>query len=84
MPSSTSNSAPPERKYTLSDPFTPLKPHATITPATTLSAKKHFGTSQMAWSPDGMWLIGVGDYGMMTIFHRDKEAVNAAMPTEEG
>ena len=78
MPSSTSNSGPAERKSALSDPFAPLKPHHTITPRTGLSSKRHFATSQMAWSPDGTWLVGVGDNGMMCIFHRDKGAVNGA------
>ena len=81
MPSSTSNSAPPERKYVLSDPFTPLKPHTTVTPKTDLSKKNHFATSQMAWSPDGTWLVGVGDHGMMCVFHRDKSIVNGAPRT---
>ena len=84
MPSSTSNSAPQERKYALSDPFTPLKPHATITPKTNLSSKHHFATSQMAWSPDGRWLVGVGDFGMMCIFHRDKSVVNGVMKSGDG
>jgi hypothetical protein len=30
----------------------------------------------MAWSPDGTWLVAVGDNGMMCIFHRDKSVVN--------
>lgn len=38
--------------------------------------EKHFATSQMAWSPDGQWLVGVGDYGMMCIFRREKGVVN--------
>lgn len=76
MPSSTSNSGAPERKYALSDPFLPLKPHHTITPKTNLSSRQHFATSQMAWSPDGTWLVGVGDFGMMCIFHRDASVVN--------
>ena len=77
MPSSTSNSGPGERKSALSDSYMPLKPHHTITPRTGLSSKRHFATSQMAWSPDGTWLVGVGDFGMMCIFHRDKSLVDA-------
>ena len=84
MPSSTSNSAPPERKYALSNPFTPLKAHATIVPQTKLSSKRHFATSQMAWSPDGTWLVGCGDNGMMCIFHRDKSVVNGVPRSSDG
>ncbi|KAK3719304.1 hypothetical protein LTR37_004523 [Vermiconidia calcicola] len=84
MPSSTSNSAPPERRYALSDPFTPLKPHHTINPDTKVSKWKHFATSQMAWSPDGTWLVGCGDNGIMCIFHRDKSVVNGSPKTTDG
>ncbi|EMC93292.1 hypothetical protein BAUCODRAFT_568121 [Baudoinia panamericana UAMH 10762] len=70
-PSSTSISAPPERKYDLSDPFVPLKAHHSVIAATALSARRHFGTMQVAWSPDGKWMVGVGDFGMMCVFHRD-------------
>lgn len=38
--------------------------------------ERHFATSQLAWSPDGQWLVGVGDVGMMCIFHRDAGVVN--------
>ncbi|KAK5111510.1 hypothetical protein LTR85_011858 [Meristemomyces frigidus] len=74
-PSSTSVSAAPERKYDLSDPFTPLKPHHQMVADTALSAKQHFATTQIAWSPDGTWMVAVGDNGMMCMFHRDKSAV---------
>jgi len=74
-PSSTSISAPPERKYDLGDNFVPLAAHRTITDNTSLSSHQHFGTSQIAWSPDGTWMIGVGDKGMMCIFHRDRSVI---------
>lgn len=74
-PSSTSLSVAPERRYDLGDNFTPLKAHHSVLAATTLSAKDHFATAQIAWSPDGTWMIGVGDRGMMCIFHRDKSMV---------
>jgi polycomb protein EED len=80
MPSSTSVSTP-ERKYSLSDPFTPLKAHATVMPKTSLCRNgkgqdQHFATSQMSWSPDGTWLVACGDKGMVCIFHRDRSRVN--------
>ena len=90
MPSSTSHSAPPDRKLALSDPFLPLKPHTTIIPQTSLpkdvksNQHRHFATSQLAWSPDGTWLVSVGDYGMMCIFHRDKSVVNGVPKAGDG
>lgn len=83
VPSSTSISATPDRKYTLSDPFTPIKPHSTVIPKTGLSSKRHFATSQMSWSPDGTWLVAVGDNGIMCIFHRDQSVVNGVPRTAE-
>lgn len=88
-PSSTSMSAPPERRFALSDPFTPLKAHASFTPKTRLCRNargldEHFATSQMAWSPDGTWLVACGDKGMMCIFQRDKSVVNGGGVRVEG
>jgi polycomb protein EED len=88
MPSSTSVSAQLERKYALSDPFTPLKAHTTIYPKTKVSRDAnnrdtHFATSQMAWSPDGTWLVACGDRGMICVFHRDKSVVNG-VPAKNG
>lgn len=72
--STTSASAPLERKYDLSDSFRGLKPNRHIVAKTGLS-DKHFATTQIAWSPDGCWMVAVGDHGMMCIFHRDKSVV---------
>jgi polycomb protein EED len=74
-PSSTSVTATPERKYDLGDPFMPLKSHHSVLANTSMSKHKHFATTQIAWSPDGTWMVGVGDMGMMCIFHRDKDKV---------
>jgi polycomb protein EED len=75
----TSTSFPPERKFDLGDPFMPLKPHRTIhCNDMTLSKTKHFATTQIAWSPDGCWMVAVGDSGMMCMFHRDKSVINDA------
>jgi polycomb protein EED len=52
-----------------------LKPHHTVVGHTNLSMKQSFAIMQIAWSPDGTWMIGVGDHGMMCFFHRDKSAV---------
>ena len=84
QPSSTSISAPPERKYDLSDPFKPLEPHRsqvihTDLPVGVSGAQKgkpsHFGVRQWAWSSDGTWLLGAGDLGMLVMFHRDRGVV---------
>lgn len=88
IPSSTSVSTP-ERKYALSDPFTPLKAHATTMPKTKLCRNskgldEHFATSQMAWSPDGTWLVACGDKGMLCVFHRDQSLVNGVARRGDG
>ena len=84
MPSSTSISAHSDRRLQLSDPFHEVKPHIIIPAATQLSKTHHFATSQMAWSPDGTWLVGVGDFGMMSIFHRDKGVVDGLPKAVDG
>lgn len=71
---STSVSIAPERKFDLSDPMKPLLPHCKVTADTKLSRTHHFGLRQLAWSPDGKWMVGVGDTGMMCIFHREVAA----------
>lgn len=71
----TPTPAPAERKYDLDDPFRPLPPHREILANTVLSPKTNFGTTQIAWSPDGRWMVGVGDNGMLCMFHRDKSVV---------
>lgn len=75
----SSNAAPDSREYTLGEKFTPLKAHYRMTVNTSLlkqgTVDGHFATSQIAWSPDGTWMVSVGDAGMMCIFHRDKQVV---------
>ncbi|KAM0718699.1 hypothetical protein Q7P37_005770 [Cladosporium fusiforme] len=54
------------------DPMRPLQPQHSRVPPTNLPNKNsYFATSQLSWSPDGKWLVGVGDQGMMVMFHRD-------------
>ncbi|KAI6831824.1 WD40 repeat-like protein [Hortaea werneckii] len=74
-PSGTSVSVAPERKYQLGHSFEPLAPHHQITANTALSPSNHFATTQIDWSPDGCWMVAVGDHGMVCIFHRDKSVV---------
>lgn len=64
--------APAERDFSeLADRLKPVEPHFKTTVNTALSAKLHFATSQVAWSPDGTWMVSVGDNGMICIFHRN-------------
>lgn len=68
---SVSASAPNMRSAT-DDPMRALLPQYTASPPTSLPNKDtHFATSQMSWSPDGKWLVGVGDQGMMVVFRRE-------------
>lgn len=85
LQSNTSLSAPvTERKHDLSDPFRQLPPQNVQVAGTNWTTfgqgkqkrERHFATSQMAWSPDGQWLVGVGDFGMMCIFYRDASVLN--------
>lgn len=70
---SVSASAPNVRSAT-DDPMRALLPQYTTSPASTLPNKDtHFATSQMSWSPDGKWLVGVGDQGMVVVFRREGE-----------
>lgn len=76
--SSTANA---EREYAVSDPYFPIKPHYIEESKTELSKNdkgqlKYFAIRQIAWSPDGTWMIAVGDEGMVSMFHRDKSVVN--------
>ncbi|GIZ43898.1 hypothetical protein CKM354_000711000 [Cercospora kikuchii] len=72
----SSTTAPESREYTLSDRFTPLAAHYRVTANTDLttvgSQTSHFATSQIAFSPNGTWMVTVGDHGMMCMFHRDE------------
>lgn len=52
---------------TLSDPFTLMKPHATLS---TPKLKKMI--RMMAWSTWGEWLVGVGDTGLLCLWQVGK------------
>jgi polycomb protein EED len=52
-----------------------LKPHHKVIGNTNLSLKQSFAITQIDWSPDGTWMVAVGDHGMMCIFHRDQSVV---------
>ncbi|KAF2718602.1 WD40 repeat-like protein [Polychaeton citri CBS 116435] len=65
-----------ERMYELNDPFKRIEPHGKMIAKTTLSSKEHFQVEQMAWSPDGTWLIAACDKAILCVFHRDANFVN--------
>ena len=75
----SSTTASEAREYTLSEKFTPLEAHYKVIPNTALVKQgtnyAHFATSQIAWSPDGTWMVSVGDAGMICVFHRDESCV---------
>lgn len=66
--------APGEKRLVTDDPMRPIRPHWEKIATTGLSARKHFATSQVQWSPDGRWMVGVGDHGMIAVFHREHVA----------
>ena len=66
--------APGERRLVTEDPMKALKPHYEKIATTSLSAKRHFATGQLGWSPDGRWLVASGDNGMIVVFHRENVA----------
>lgn len=61
------------KKSSTDDPIRALRPHCERNCNTSL-IKEHFATNQLGWSPDGRWLIGVGDKGMMVVFYRAEVA----------
>ncbi|GAB7362958.1 hypothetical protein MBLNU230_g3254t1 [Neophaeotheca triangularis] len=74
----TANNGKRKSKLQLEDPFNPLKPHFAQVAQTDLTRDfrkdRHFDTRQMAWSPDGRWLVGVGQRGMLCLFGRERGA----------
>jgi polycomb protein EED len=61
----------PNLRSATDDPMRPLLPQYQVVPPTTLPNKDtHYASSQVSWSPDGKWLIAVGDQGMMVVFRR--------------
>lgn len=70
------SSAAADREFLLDDRFKPIEPHHKRRLVEhKLHDKKNGATSQIAFSPDGTWMVGVGDWGMMSIWHRDKKVV---------
>ncbi|KXS99240.1 hypothetical protein AC578_6872 [Pseudocercospora eumusae] len=82
-PEASTTTAADEREYTLGDAFLPLEAHESVTANTKLSAKTHFATAQIAWSPDATTMVGVGDRGMICMFYRDKSVVRTGIGREE-
>ncbi|KAI9714684.1 MAG: hypothetical protein M1812_006349, partial [Candelaria pacifica] len=53
------------KAHDISDPFFNIAPHKTITVPNVV-----FAARQAAWSVGGEWMVVVGNYGMMAVFHR--------------
>ncbi|CAK4024084.1 WD40 repeat [Lecanosticta acicola] len=70
-----------EPEYPLGDRYQPLEPHHKRLAETKFHDQKEQATSQIAWSPDGTWMVGVGDWGMVTIWHRDKAVIGSESTT---
>lgn len=62
---SSNSSAPPEKKYSIRDPFAPVAAHKSIT-----VPRVSFAMRQVAWSTGGEWCVAVGDCGMICLFRR--------------
>ncbi|KAF1987660.1 WD40 repeat-like protein [Aulographum hederae CBS 113979] len=56
-----------ESKDMIDDPFQLIPAQKTIS----ASKKVDFAGRQMAWSNDGEWCVGVGDFGMVCVFSRN-------------
>lgn len=68
-----STPAPADRDFSdLEDRLKHVDPHHRVVVNTGLSPTQHFSTSQIEFSPDGTWMVSVGDRGMMCIWHRDR------------
>lgn len=63
--SSSNSSAPPEKKFTVRDPFALVAAHKAVT-----VPKIGFAVRQIAWSNGGEWCVAVGDCGMICLFRR--------------
>lgn len=62
-----------EKRSVLQDPMRLVEPHQTIV-ANSEVFPKHFATYTIAWSADGRWAVGVGDFGSMVMLYRDSVA----------
>lgn len=62
-PASHPQTVPNREQYPISDPFTPITPHKTITLPEDMLLKKEFRTTfrGVSWSPCGRWCVVVGD-----------------------
>ncbi|KAF2125082.1 WD40 repeat-like protein [Dothidotthia symphoricarpi CBS 119687] len=55
----------------ISDPFFSIKPHKTVV----VPKYVEFSFRQFAWSDNGEWCVGVGDHGLINVFHRWQKGV---------
>ncbi|QIX00939.1 hypothetical protein AMS68_006456 [Peltaster fructicola] len=71
---STPSARPAQREVrsVLDDPLQQVKPHHVVAVAATDVAKDKFATYTTAWSPDGHWVVGVGDKTTLVMMYREK------------
>lgn len=55
----------------IADPFTSIKAHKIIE----IPKYAAFTFRQFSWSRDGQWCVGVGDHGLINVFHRWENGV---------
>jgi polycomb protein EED len=58
----------------IADPFTSIKAHKIIE----IPKYTAFPFRQFSWSRDGQWCVGVGDHGLINVFHRWEKGVPPA------
>ena len=76
MSSTRSSATTVERGSSLVlDPFQRIQPHLRTAALLKAHDNQHCATSQIAWSPDGTWMVGVHDHGLVSMWHRDKSVV---------
>ncbi len=60
-----------ERSRGISDPFRSIKAHKIVE----IPKYKTFALRHFAWSRDGQWCVGVGDCGLVNLFHRWEKGI---------
>lgn len=59
------------RNQGIGDPFSSIKAHKVVE----IPKYSAFAFRQFSWSRDGQWCVGVGDSGLINVFHRWEKGV---------
>jgi polycomb protein EED len=70
LPSAKGKRAKPKTTRGIRDPFHSVQVHKEI-----MVPKYNFAFRQFAWSRDGQWCVGVGDYSLINVLHRWEHGV---------